>query len=155
MTYANVIEDQVEQNYVGTLLPYKITGYIKNACAAPIADVHVEANNGGGSDTTDASGYYEVWVGDNWSGTVTPSKQQYTFVPNLMSYVDVLADQPNQNYVAYNIYDLDYDCYIGWSDVAVISENWLQTGENIPGDLYEDEDNTVNFLDFADFANVW
>jgi hypothetical protein len=121
----------------------------------PIEDVVVSADNGGGQGTTDVNGFYEVWVDYNWSGTVTPSKALYTFEPNLMSYVDVLADQPNQNYVAHNIYDLDYDCYIGWGDVAIISENWLETGENIPGDFYKDEANTVNFLDFADFANVW
>jgi hypothetical protein len=86
---------------------------------------------------------------------VTPSKQQYTFEPDLMSYVNVLADQLNQNYVAHYIYDLDYDCYIDWGDIAVIGQNWLQTGENLPGDLHKDADNTVNFLDFAEFANVW
>ena len=125
--YEDVNEDYTaDQNYIGTLLTYRITGYIKNECNVPIEDVVVSADNGGGQGTTDVNGFYEVWVDYNWSGTVTPSKQQYTFEPNLMSYVDVLADQPDQNYVAHNIYDLDYDCYIGWGDVAVISENWLQ-----------------------------
>jgi hypothetical protein len=127
--YEDVNEDYTaDQNYIGTLLTYRITGYIKNECNVPIEDVVVSADNGGGQGTTDVNGFYEVWVDYNWSGTVTPSKQQYTFEPNLMSYVDVLADQPDQNYVAHNIYDLDYDCYIGWGDVAVISENWLRIG---------------------------
>jgi hypothetical protein len=150
--YADVNEDTADQDYIGTLLTYRITGYIKNECNVPIEDVVV---NGGGQGTTDVNGFYEVWVDYNWSGTVTPSKAHYTFEPNQMSYVDVLAGQQDQNYVAHNIYDLDYDCYIGWGDVAVIHDNWLETGENIPGDFYKDEANTVNFLDFADFANVW
>jgi hypothetical protein len=121
----------------------------------PIEGVAVSADNGGGQGTTDVNGYYETWVDYNWSGTVTPSKQNYTFEPNLMSYVGVLADQPDQNSVAHNIYDLDYDCYIGWGDVRVMADNWLQTGVNIPGDFYKDDDNTVNFLDFAKFAENW
>ena len=127
--YEDVNEDYTaDQNYIGTLLTYGITGYIKNECNVPIEDVVVSADNGGGQGTTDVNGFYEVWVDYNWSGTVTPSKAHYTFEPNLMSYVDVLADQPDQNYAAHNIYDLDYDCYIGWGDVAVISENWLRIG---------------------------
>jgi hypothetical protein len=34
-------------------------------------------------------------------------------------------------------------------------ENWLATGSDIPGDIYKDEDNTVNLLDFAEFGPAW
>jgi hypothetical protein len=153
LTYANVTEDIAEQNYVGTLQTYKITGNIKNACEVPIEGVLVEANNGGGSDTTDTNGDYEVWVSYNWSGTVTPSKAHYTFDPVNRAYTDVLDDKTGQDYLANNIYDLDCDGSIGYGDIAVIGENWLQTGPNIPGDF--DKNNIVNFLDFADFALVW
>ncbi len=152
-TYTSVAEDHIGDNYAATLNTYTISGYIENECNEPIEGVLVDANNGGGEDTTDVNGFYEVGVDYNWSGTVTPSKAHYTFEPNLMSYVAVLADQPDQNYAAHNIYDLDYDCCIGWGDVAVIHDNWLQTGEDIPGDFSGDD--TVNFLDFADFALVW
>ena len=156
IAYFNVTEDKVEaQNYVGLLLTYTITGYIKNPCDVPIEGVLVDANNGGNSDTTDANGYYEVWVDYNWSGTVTPNKAYYTFDPNNNAYTDVLDDVIDANYVATNIYDLDCDGSIGYGDIVVISENWLVTGEDIPGDFYKDENNIVNFLDFGDFANVW
>ena len=154
INYNNVIADQNNQNYNGKPLTFSISGYIKNGCNIPISGVLVDANNGGGQDTTDANGYYEVLVNYNWSGTVTPSKALYTFDPNSMSYVNVLGDIADQNYVAHNIYDLDYDCYIGWGDVAIISENWLD-GPDLPGDFYKDEDDIVNFLDFAEFANHW
>lgn len=153
-TYTSVAEDHIGDDYAATLNTYKISGYIKNECNEPVEEVLVDANNGG-EDTTDVNGFYEVVVDYNWSGTVTPSKQLYTFEPNLMSYVNVIADQPDQNYVAYNVYDLDCDGSIGFGDVAVISDNWLQSGENLPGDLFKDDTNTVNFLDFAEFANVW
>jgi hypothetical protein len=136
----------------GTLI-YKITGYIKNACKIPIAGVVVDANNGGSSDITDADGHYEVWVGNNWSGIVTPSKAYYTFEPNSKAYTNVLEDKTDQSYLADNIYDLDCDSLISWGDVAVMSDNWLETGEGIPGDF--NNDGIVNFLDFAEFAQIW
>jgi hypothetical protein len=121
----------------------------------PIAGVLVDANMGGGEATTDVNGFYEVWVDYNWSGTVTPTKKYYTFEPNQTGYVEVLADYYDQNYIAYNIYDLDCDGSIGFGDVSIISENWLKTGPDVPGDFYKDYDDIINFLDFADFANVW
>jgi hypothetical protein len=156
ITYANVTEDVVEvQDYVGTQLTYTITGYIKNSCEVPIADVLVDANNGGGSDITDVNGFYEVWVDYSWSGTVTPSKAHYTFDPNDNTYVDVLDDVADQNYIADNIYDLDCDGSIGLGDVEIIGDYWLAIGIDLPGDFYKDEDDTVNFLDFAEFGLAW
>jgi len=155
-TYVNVTEDVVEeQDYAGTLLTYTITGYIKNSCEVPIEGVLVDANNAGGQDTTDSNGFYEVWVDYNWSGTVTPTKKHYTFEPNSKAYTDVLEDKTGQDYLADNIYDLDCNGSIGFGDVAIISENWLDTGPDVPGDLHKDEDDIVNFLDFAEFGLVW
>jgi hypothetical protein len=133
-----------------------ISGYVTEPDAnIPVIGVSIDATNGGGSDTTDANGCYKIWVGYNWSGTVTLSKAHYTFDPNGRTYIGVTADQTGQDYTANNIYDLDFSGSIGFGDVAIISENWLLTGENIPGDFYKDATNIVNFLDFADFANVW
>lgn len=152
--YNNVIADQNNQNYNGKPLTFIISGYIKNSCDVPIGGVLVDANNGGGQGTTDANGYYEVWVDYNWSGKVTPAEGPLTFNPGEMVYVDVLADQTKQNYQATNIYDLDCDGTIGYGDLAVIAENWLKTPADInEGDL--NNDNIVNFLDFAEFAEYW
>jgi hypothetical protein len=152
--YADVNEDCIiNQGYTGTLLTYRIVGHIKNECNVPIAGVPVSANDGGGQGTTDINGLYEVWVDYGWSGTVTPEKNHFTFEPNRMSYVEVLADQRDQNYTASNIYDLDCDGSIGYGDVDVISENWLN---NTPGKICDfNADINVNFNDFAEFANIW
>jgi subtilisin family serine protease len=150
--YADVNQDYtVDQGYTGTLLTYRISGYVKNECNVPIEGVLVSTNNN--QDTTDVNGFYEVWVDYGWSGTVTPGKKHYTFDPNQMSYIDVFADQPDQNYIAYNIYDLDCDGSIGLGDVAVMANNWLVTGVGIPGDFNVDGD--VDFIDFAEFGIVW
>jgi len=153
ITYSSVTVNTELQNYVGTLLTYKIAGYVKNACLVPIGNVLVTGSLGANSDTTDANGYYEIWVDYNWSGTVTPSKLHYTFDPNSRAYSNVAGDTTAQDYVADNIYDLDCDGTIGWGDIRIIGENWLMTGMGIPGDF--DENDTVNFIDFADFATVW
>ena len=141
------------QDYNGTLFTFRIMGFIKNECNMPIEGVSVDANNGGGLASTDVNGFYEVWVDYNWSGTVTPSRQHYAFEPNWMSYIDLLVDQADQNYIANNIYDLDCDGHIGLGDVGVMADNWLMTGPEIPGDFIVDE--TVNFLDFAEFGIIW
>ena len=141
-------------NVTGILTPqYTISGFIKNDCNLPVSGVVVDANNGGGSAPADANGRYEIAVNYGWSGTVTPSRLNYTFEPNLIGYNNVLTDIPDQNYVAVYIYDLNRNCTIGWGDVAVFAENWLQTGNGIAGDF--DADNYVDFIDFAEFALIW
>jgi M6 family metalloprotease-like protein len=134
-----------------------ISGYVLEPdVTTPVEGIQIDANNNGGSTViTDVNGYYKVVVPYNWSGTVTPSKTHYTFDPNNMSYANVIGDIAEQNYIAFSIYDLDCDGSIGFGDIMVISENWLMMGQDIPGDFYKDDNNIVNFLDFADFALIW
>ena len=51
--------------------------------------------------------------------------------------------------------DIDGNGFIELDDLEIMCENWLVSGPNVPGDIHKDEDNIVNFLDFADFALVW
>jgi hypothetical protein len=106
ISYSNVIANEVN-DYVATLTTYVISGHILDEIAAPINDVNVSAENGGGpwttkygggSGVTDANGYYEVVVDYNWFGKVTPTKYAYSFEPNSRAYTNVLADQNSQNY---------------------------------------------------------
>ena len=153
ISYTTVTADYSDQDYIGTLMTFSISGYVKNYRDVPINGVLVDANNGGGSDITDPNGCYDVWVDYNWCGTVTPSKTHYTFeLPNMV-YINVLEDRMNQDYDANNIYDLDCDGSIGFGDVGVISDNWLDdSGSNI---CDFDIDGDVDWLDFAIFADVW
>jgi len=54
----------------------------------------------GGSATADVSGSYTFSVLYGWSGTVTPSKTGYTFIPDHKDYTNVTANQTGQNYTA-------------------------------------------------------
>ena len=152
--YANVLADQNDQDYTGELMTFAISGYIRNDCSTPIQGVTVSADNGGSQTITDVNGFYEVWVSYNWSGTVTPgNKTYYTFTPVNMTYVDVLSSQPNRNYLAENIYDLDCDGSIGYGDIGVMADNWL---DSTVGNICDfDDDTNVNFIDYAEFANIW
>jgi hypothetical protein len=152
-TYTDVNHDYNDMNYTAVQFAFKITGLIKNDCNLPMQGVQVNADNGGGNDTTDVNGLYEILVDYGWSGTVTPSRPDYTFEPNCISYTDVLADFADQNYIAGNIYDLNRDCSIDLGDLGVMAQNWLFTGSGIAGDFDGDED--VDFIDFAVFGIIW
>jgi hypothetical protein len=132
-----------------------ISGYVKNPCDLPIEDVYVQASSEGSSDMTDSNGYYEILVDYDWSGTVTPSKQNYTLAPDTIEYTSVLSDKTNQDYIATNIYDLNCDGSIEIGDLMILAGNWLLVGSDTPGDFYKDQDNIVNLLDFTALSSVW
>ncbi len=99
-TYTNVISDQSDQDYTGTMLTYTIFGTISIAAsAAPLSGVVMDGLPG--SPTTDASGYYEATVDCGWSGTVTPTMTRYVFSPSSRRYADLSSDQAGQDYEAY------------------------------------------------------
>lgn len=76
----------------------KISGLVTSSGGAPVAGVIVSANNGGTSATSDATGYYELWVPVGWSGTVMASKDSFWFSPGNRTYTNLTVDQPNQDY---------------------------------------------------------
>lgn len=78
----------------------KISGFVLNASAEPIIGVNVMlSGSASGSAVTDASGYYAFDVLPGNSVTITPSKETCTFAPPSRSYISIIADASNQNYV--------------------------------------------------------
>jgi hypothetical protein len=53
-----------------------------------------------GTVIADTNGNYSFVVSYDWSGTVTPSKAGYTFVPTSYIYTNVESDQTDQNFTA-------------------------------------------------------
>jgi hypothetical protein len=51
-----------------------------------------------GNPVTDNRGFYSATVVYGWSGTVTPTKEGFTFQPASRIYTKVSADQTNENY---------------------------------------------------------
>jgi len=99
-SYSNVNTDQSNQNYTGTQAQpdMTISGYVRTSSGNGFSGVTVTFSNGGGTDTTNSSGYYSRNVTYGWSGTVTPTRQGYSFAPVSRSYSDVTNNQSNQNY---------------------------------------------------------
>jgi hypothetical protein len=98
-TYNNVTSDQINQDY--TAFQPKISGYARDSEGAGVEAVSISADNGGGSDTTDITGFYEIIVPYNWSGSVTASKSWWGFNPPSISYSNLTENQPNQDFTAF------------------------------------------------------
>jgi hypothetical protein len=90
--YSNVTEDQTAQDYTATAV-YSISG-----------NVGVAGVTLGYTDdvpktvTSESNGDYTIVIPTNWSGTVTPSHPCFSFTPTDLSYSNLSADQPGQDY---------------------------------------------------------
>ncbi len=91
-TYGEVVADQSDQDYTAGPVKYTISG---NAGVAVVT-----INYTGGTTTSGSTGDYSFKVPEGWSGTVTPSKSGYTFLPASRSYENVTSDRPDQDYGA-------------------------------------------------------
>jgi hypothetical protein len=63
-------------------------------------------DNGGGTDTTNSSGYYSREVTYGWSGTVTPFKSGYSFVPAIREFNNITTNHLNQDYTGNEEHEL-------------------------------------------------
>lgn len=98
ITYSRVRANQNNQDYIATPIKYAIYGNTS------VGEVVLSYTDGiPKSVNSDEIGDYSFRVSCNWSGTVTPSKNGYTFDPANYSYALVKSDQPNQNYSANHI----------------------------------------------------
>jgi len=98
-TFTNVISNQTGQSF--TVFQPVISGTVRDANDIGVEGIQLTVDNGIGTTTTDANGYYEFVVPYNWSGTITVSKDGYSFAPETRSYYEVVEDQENQGFVAY------------------------------------------------------
>jgi hypothetical protein len=135
--------------------PRIISGRIIEPNDSPISGVVVSADPNGDPSTTDPNGNYEVLVPFGWSGLVTATKDEHVFNPSERTYSNVITNKAGQDYKDISAYDLNSDGSIGLSDLAVVSDHWLENGPNVPGDLHRDVDNTVNLLDLAELGLAW
>lgn len=46
-------------------------------------------------------------------------------------------------------------CFVDFRHYARFAEYWLETGSDLPADLYKDQDNIVNWLDLEVFVDDW
>ncbi len=46
-------------------------------------------------------------------------------------------------------------CFIDFEDFAKFAQYWLETGADLPADLYKDPNNIVDSFDLSVFVNEW
>ena len=88
-SYSNVTSNR-SADYTGTILTYAISGYVRTSEGVAISGVTM----GGlpGSPVTNSSGFYSASVSYGWSGTVTPTRTGYIFVPASSDYSNVTSN---------------------------------------------------------------
>jgi hypothetical protein len=79
--------------------PYYIAGRIASGSTG-VPGVALFFSNGAGTSFTDAKGYYSHPIDPGWSGTVTPSRDDYSFTPSNRSYHNVHAAVTGQDFTA-------------------------------------------------------
>jgi hypothetical protein len=87
-----VAADLPNQNFTAVLNTYTISG---NVGVAGTVLTYT-----GGSTIADGNGDYAFTVLHGWTGTVTPSKMGYSFLPTSKSYTNVASNKTVQNYTA-------------------------------------------------------
>ena len=85
--YENVRQDYQNQDYVGTLQYYTISGTVMDNAGNPIPGVTMTGLPG--TPVTDANGFYSGTVPCGWSGCVTPFLDCWVFEPAQRCYQDV------------------------------------------------------------------
>lgn len=80
-----------------------ISGWVRTNGGAGIGGVSLSFSNDGGSAVSGNEGYYSNRVPEGWSGTVSPSDDDYIFSPAQRTYHNVTADIENQNYVGFEV----------------------------------------------------
>jgi peptidoglycan/xylan/chitin deacetylase (PgdA/CDA1 family)/beta-lactam-binding protein with PASTA domain len=151
-SYSTVVDAIIDQDYTGTMLTFRISGTIENVLGTPLEGVSVTADNGGGTDATDPTGYYEVWVPYDWSGNVGASMTDYTFVPAAAVYANVTINQAD-DFTAQLDADIDGDGFVGLSDLMILCSNWLTPGSLSDGNL--DGIGDIDLLDVAEIGKYW
>lgn len=107
-------------NYAMTFVGATLTINPKITGNAGVGGATLKYNDGGiKTATANASGGYSLVVSYGWSGTVTPSRLGYTFLPATKTYTNVTANQLGQNYAARTerLKNGGLNSYIGFSRV--------------------------------------
>ena len=122
--------------WMGTIDDVRIYNYALSA-------EQIAALYAGGSGDNNTIVAEETIEGQTWHAAVTPFSAGGAGATTVSNSVLIMSK-----------YDLDLNGSIGLGDLSIMSGNWLN-GPDLPGDFHKDEDNIVNFLDFAEFASAW
>ncbi len=100
-SYTNLVADLLNQDFIGNLSFYTLSGRVTNSSGAGVEGCSVEFSNGGGSCLTDANGDFSVSVPHGWAGMATPLKPKYAFTPTQRVLSGVTSSQGSLDFAAY------------------------------------------------------
>lgn len=91
-SYTKVVADRDNQNYSAEIIQLTISGSVGTG--------GVTLEGLPGNPVSDATGFYTTKVEYGWGGSVTPTKEGWSFDPPSKIYGSVIADQTNQGFKA-------------------------------------------------------
>lgn len=102
--YSSITTSQIDQDYSATQYNPTISG---NAGVEGVIISYTDSIVK--EDTTDVSGNFSFTVSYDWSGTIIPSKDNYTFSPDSIVFENVITDQVDQNFSPSLVTGIDED----------------------------------------------
>jgi len=125
--YSGVTVNQADQDYIGTVYTYTISGFIRTLSGNGYSEVTVSTSDGLSSTTTESSGFYSLVVGYGWTGVVTPTKEGCIFTPESKSYNPVTTNYLMQDYIIEPSADINNDNIVNLEDYVSVSCKWKST----------------------------
>jgi len=95
--YYNLSSNQSGQDYQAHR-GWLISGVVRTGGGEGIEGVAIAFSNNGGSTITGVDGSYLHTIIEGWSGTATPYKLGYEFVPSSRDYTNLISDHTDQDY---------------------------------------------------------
>jgi hypothetical protein len=125
--YSLITADQTGQDFYGQPI-YTISGYCYSTTSTGVGDVSVILSGDTNINAvTDSTGNYEFSNLINGNYVVTPTKNDYFFIPNQNSYSGLTADQLNQNFISiFTTYQISGYCYTDATIIGSISVPEIQ-----------------------------
>jgi protocatechuate 3,4-dioxygenase beta subunit len=88
--YDPVTDNLTDQHFTG--YKFTISGHITDQNGHPIPDTHIIFSNNAGIALTDENGFYSHDIDYLWSGTTTPQKNGFDFLPQYTEYHSIASN---------------------------------------------------------------
>jgi hypothetical protein len=125
-----------------------ISGTVRDTNGVPVAGVALQPGGGLSGFVTATDGQYSLPVLASWTGTVTPAKAGWVFVPGARAYTNLTANVTNQNYTlvetiasALSSRQQGTDCHVEWYGLSGV------------GYQPQSSTNLVNWTDYGSVRN--
>jgi len=92
-TYSAITANTLDQPFRGERMTFTISGTVQ------IAGASIKVVPGARPVVTGQTGAYTATVDYDWTGTITPSKDGYEFMPSSIQFNNVLASQSGQDFL--------------------------------------------------------